>query len=110
MAASLRGRNRRVRTAYPAINAPPTPIAPRIQPPPSGDGFPVVIADQTGGHIFYPAAQSWNFRVADQILAVSMVRLPVNHVPGVVKCRACFKNRSEFEIHMMVGPELIEKL
>ena len=41
---------------------------------------------------------------------MAVVRFAMDEMPGIVKRRCSFENRSQFEIHVMVRPQLIKKL
>ena len=41
---------------------------------------------------------------------MTVVRFAMDEMPGIVKRRCSFQNRSQFEIHVMVGPQLVKEL
>ena len=76
----------------------------------AGFGFPVVIANEAGRHVFRPALQLRNLRIVDEIFAVTVVRLAVDEHAAIVKHRGGCQNGSHFKIQMVVRPQLVKEL
>jgi len=69
----------------------------------------VVVSHQAGHHVLGPTAKSPDLRVAHKIFAVTVVRLSVHEMPGIVERGGGLQNGAQFNIHPVVGPKLVKQ-